>query len=58
MAEETGKKGEIIEANTTIHVLQQRNEILEKELEQFKGKHKTASKQCEEQKARYVRASS
>lgn len=54
MAEETEKKGEIIEANTTIYVLQQRIDLLEKEVEQYKTKIKALSKKCEDEKTRYV----
>ena len=55
MAEEPVKKGEIIQANTTIYVLQQRIELLEKELEQTKTKYQAISKQSEEQKTKYVK---
>ncbi len=48
------KKGEIIEANTTIYVLQQRIDLLEKEVVQYKAKNETLTKKCEEDKSRYV----
>jgi len=51
---ETEKKGEMIEASTTIFVLQQRIDMLEKELDKTKNAHKTLTKQNDEQKTRYV----